>query len=176
MKRGEFHAKVGCIFMKVGQVNTNSFTLKPSEVNGKGALQIGDSERYLVKLDQENHEWSLVDKVDKDISFDDIKESYGAWQDREIRKGFFKKIIRPRDGKIQSDEIREFQKEYPETKNVFDKSKDPPNFGDKINLMPPHYYYTIKPDAHIEVSQTPQGTVAVLEEKWECTYEGYKAI
>jgi hypothetical protein len=162
--------------MKVGQVTENSFTLKPSAVNGKMALQVGESEKYLVKLDQEDHGWSLVDKVDADISLSDMKESYGIWQDREIRKGFFKKIIRPKDGEIQGDEIREFQKEYPETKTVYDKTKDPPNFGDKINLMPPHYYYVIKPDARIAVSQTPQGTVAVLEEKWECIEESYRAI
>lgn len=160
--------------MQIGQQSSHSFQLTPSSVNGKQALLVGEKGGYLVKLDHEAYEWTLVDRVEKDIPFGALKDHYGIWHDREIKKGLplFKKVVRPVDGVIQNDEVRELQYEYPSTRRIYDKQKEPPFTGDKISI-PVKHYYEEKPEAHITLKTTPQGTITVLEENWLCTGDGY---
>lgn len=160
--------------MNVGDHIRNSFQLTPAMVNGKKALQIGDTGSYLVRLDVENLEWSLVDRVDRDVSFDDLKASYGAWKDVEITKGalFWKKTVRPLDGVIQNDEVKEYQWEYPGEMRKFDRMYKPPIEDERMKARM-KIYDIIKPDAKILVQQAPNGPIAVLEEDLECLGETY---
>lgn len=166
--------------MRVGERIESRIPLKPLEVDGKKALQIGDTGSLLVKLDLESHEWSLVDQVTCDIPFDDLKSYYGAWKDREITRGtlFWKKVVRERDGLIQRDEVKEFQMDYGDSKLKYDRPchDHHPLDHDHAGWNSGRIYDVLKPDAKITVKATEQGTIAVLEEEWICVGEEKKYL
>lgn len=160
--------------MRVGEFTASRITIKESTVDGKRALQVGSCGGYLVQLDMESHEWTLVDTLASDIPFDTLKEKYGIWNDREVTSGklFWKKTIRPVDGQIQRDEVKEFQIEYGKPQMKFDRhSHAPPVVDDRTGWFAIRVYDVLEPDAHVVLHNDGTGTIAVLEEKWTCTGE-----
>jgi hypothetical protein len=149
--------------MRVGENYSKSYPLIASEVEGKKAVKVGEKGGYLVKLDPDAKEWSLVDSVEKGISAEELKDSYGLWNDRELTSGalFWKKTLRPLDGKIQGDEVREFQKEPLETTRQVEKT-----YSNSKNNAATVIFDILQPESRIEVKSPAEG--AFIIEKWTC--------
>jgi hypothetical protein len=151
--------------MNVGESFNKSFPLFPQEVNGKKALRVGEKDGYLVRLDMESKEWNLVDSVDKAVPFDELKEYYGIWKDRELTSGslFWKKQIRPLDGVIQRDEVTEFQSAYSGTERQVDKT-----YSNSKSHSATCIFSILSPEAEIIINQKTEGPPLLLQETWKC--------
>lgn len=114
-------------------------------------FQADGKDPVLVKRDPESSsDWQVVDKLEGPINREDMNQ-YGLWQDKEVTetKGmlWWKKteVLRPEDGKIQSDEV----------KPLFIHHYGPKNFreiGERGVFV----------GAEIATTQTPQGSIFFL--------------
>lgn len=95
--------------MYVGQTYSQAVPFTRTSFNGQNALSTQDGQ-YLVKYDDQGQNWSLVGRLDNDLSQDELVGHYGLWKDQEITSGHLwnKKVERPKDGQIQQDEVTTF--------------------------------------------------------------------
>ncbi len=151
--------------MNIGESFTRSYPLIPDQVNGKKAFRVGETGGHLARLDMETMEWTVVDSLDRGLSFNELKDSYGIWKDLEVTSGkiWWKKTIRPLDGKVQNDEIAEFMKSYQGTTQQSGKCYTAPKGTGGVC-----YLDTLAPEARIVLN--PDGTepAAFLQETWKC--------
>lgn len=81
-------------------------------LQGTKVYGVRGTEWNLVKRSEESGEFEPVDKIDSAITSEELDANYGIWVDREVTKGalWWKKVERPKDGKVQPDEVKTFTK------------------------------------------------------------------
>ncbi|MHC9541453.1 MAG: hypothetical protein AB9903_18265 [Vulcanimicrobiota bacterium] len=90
---------------------------KEFKADENGNLKADSFEPTLVKKNLETGKWEPVDTVDKELHRDNMKMLYGLWTDKEVTKttGHLwwakTEVVRPKDGKIDNDEISTFEPE-----------------------------------------------------------------
>jgi hypothetical protein len=77
---------------------------------GQTCYQVGKRGALLVQRPHPGEPWKLVSKLEGELTHTDLIRSYGCWTDREVATGsfFWKKVLRPKDGEIQPDEVVSF--------------------------------------------------------------------
>jgi hypothetical protein len=76
------------------------------EFNNSGQAMMRRADRYFVERKDEGG-WELTQPEDRFVSTDELGQDFGLWKDKEITEGslWWKKVIRPKDGKIDQDEV-----------------------------------------------------------------------
>lgn len=76
------------------------------EYNSQGQAMLRRADRYFVER-KDDGSWAPAAPEDKVVSHQQLGEKYGLWQDKEITEGslWWKKTVRPLDGKIDADEV-----------------------------------------------------------------------
>ena len=59
--------------MKTGECITRSTPLRQAGIKGRQAIQVGDDDSYLVKLDMDSRQWSLVDSIEHTVPFRELR-------------------------------------------------------------------------------------------------------
>ncbi|MBI3926802.1 MAG: hypothetical protein HY319_14775 [Armatimonadetes bacterium] len=81
-------------------------------VHGTSVYGVRGTEWNLVKRNQENGSFEPVDRMDRAVPPEELDANFGVWVDKEVTEGhlWWKKVVRPEDGKVQADEVVDFQK------------------------------------------------------------------
>lgn len=76
------------------------------EFTDQGQALLRRADRYLVERTDDGG-WEATKPEDRFVSTGELGSEFGLWQDKEITKGhlWWKKVIRPKDGKIDQDEV-----------------------------------------------------------------------
>jgi hypothetical protein len=76
------------------------------EFNDRGQTLLKRSDRYLVERNEEGG-WDITRPADRFVSADQFGANFGLWKDKEVTEGhlWWKKVIRPLDGKVDQDEV-----------------------------------------------------------------------
>lgn len=125
-------------------------------VNGTTVYGMRGSQWNLVKRNAQNGNFEPVDKLDRNLSAQDLDANYGIWVDKTVTKGhlWWKHVVRPQDGKVQPDEVVDFATfRKQQMSHVFHRSIG----GDDL--------YTFDA-AQVTLHPLDSGTSATLDTQW----------
>lgn len=76
------------------------------EFNNQGQAMLRRADRYFVERTDDGG-WEVAQPEDRVVSTNELGSDFGLWKDKEVTEGRFwwKKVIRPKDGIIDQDEV-----------------------------------------------------------------------
>lgn len=158
--------------MKPGEVKTSQYvlrgtTVKPTDGSPeKKGLQLDQSGRMLVKVSPDAPGgYDLVDKVTTPISTEELRDNYGIWNDKTHGHLWWKK---PKDGKIQADEVTSMQTLYPGQQWTITCPSGSPFPGNHAGCALEDQYELRDYSANITFKKYSTEFIPILEEKIEC--------
>lgn len=130
--------------------------LNKTQINGTPAFNIQGTNYALVKRDQDTGQFEPVDSLDTNIGSSELEANYGVWTDKKVTKGHFwwKKTVREADGKVQPDEVKDFQ-----------AFRDSQYSISTARLVGQDQFFTME-SGQIDVEKSPSGPIATLESNW----------
>lgn len=151
--------------MNIGEVSINQHILRSKTIGDNKGVLIGDTGKMLVKINPDAPGgYDLVDKIDREIPFDELKDNYGIWQDKTHGNLWWKK---EKDGKIQEDEVTQIKSMY--TKHwVTTCPSGSPFPGHHAGCAFEDRNELYDESARITFKQSGSGPIAILEERVEC--------